>query len=125
MVRIVQECWGRFLDRFGICSTRAADTGSPEALGAISIPFEHPDVRVIVDTMFLEGTLQPVTIEGSPTGMPAWVKVGLVEDPGTLGDLVREGIKKIAEDLPGMDRPTAIGLTSRAVWERLASGSTV
>ena len=53
--------------------------------------------------MFLEGTLQPVTIEGSPTGMPAWVKVGLVDDPGTLGDLVREGIRKIAEDLPGMD----------------------
>ena len=103
MVRVVQECWGRFLDQFGIRSTRAADTGSTEALGAISIPFEHPDVRVIVDTMFLEGTLQPVTIAGSPTGMPAWVKVGLVDDPGTLGDLVREGIRRIAEGLPGTE----------------------
>jgi hypothetical protein len=103
MVRVVQEGWGRFLDQFGIRSTRAADTGSTQALGAISIPFEHPDVRVIVDTMFLEGTLQPVSIEGSPTGMPAWVKVGLFDDPDTLGHLVREGIRRIAEDLPGMD----------------------
>lgn len=103
MVRTVQDAWGRFLAQYGVQTSRASEIESVEAPCAVSIPFEHPDVRVIVDTMFLEGTLQPVSIQGSPVGMPHWVKVGLVDDPKSLGDLVFEGVKKIAEELPGMN----------------------
>lgn len=103
MVRAVQDSWGSFLVQHGIHSARTSDTGPTEAFRAVSVPFEHPDVRVIVDTMFLEGTLQPVSTQGSSVGMPDWVKVGLVDEPNILGDLVCEGVRKIAEDLPGIN----------------------
>ncbi|RWD51599.1 MAG: BREX-3 system phosphatase PglZ [Mesorhizobium sp.] len=103
MVRAVQDAWSRFLIEYGVQSTRAPDTALTEALPAVSVPFEHPDVRGIVDTMFLEGILQPVSTQGSPAGLPDWVKVGLVDNPYTLGDLVREGVRRIAVDLPSID----------------------
>jgi hypothetical protein len=100
MVRAVQEAWSRFLFQYGIQNDRASNDGASEALQTVSIPFEHPDVRVFVDTMFLEGAIQPVGVQGSPADLPRWVKVGLVEDPHALGNLVSEGVKRIAADLP-------------------------
>src|SRR5690606_24790064 len=99
MVRTVQDAWGRFLSQYGVHNERTS-TDSAEVLPEVSVPFEHPDVRVIVDTMFLEGALQPVGAHGSPTDLPEWVKVGLVEDPHALGNLVSEGVRRIAADLP-------------------------
>lgn len=113
MVRAVQEAWSRFLLQYGIQNDRASNDGASEALQTVSIPFEHPDVRVFIDTMFLEGALQPVGVQGSPADLPRWVKVGLVEDPHALGNLVSEGVKRIAADLP------AVGSSHRD-WVELA-----
>lgn len=99
MVRAVQDAWGRFLSQHGVQSNRASNNAA-EIFPEISVPFEHPDVKVIVDTMFLEGALQPVGVEDSPGDLPGWVKVGLVEDPHALGNLVSEGVRIIAADLP-------------------------
>jgi hypothetical protein len=103
MVRAVQEAWSRFLSQYGIQSDRASNEEAIEVVPAVSVPFEHPDVRVIVDTMFLEGALQPVGVQDSPADLPGWVKVGLVEDPHALGNLVSEGVKRIAADLPAVE----------------------
>jgi hypothetical protein len=35
------------------------------------------DVRVIVDSMFLDGTLQPLEVQGQPDQIPEWAKVGI------------------------------------------------
>ncbi len=113
MVRTVQEAWGRFLSQYGIQNDRASHDRSTEGLRAVSVPFEHPDVRVIVDTMFLEGALQPVGVRGSPADLPGWIKLGLVEDPHALGNLVSEGVKRIAADLPSVD-------SSHRDWVELA-----
>lgn len=99
MVRAVQDAWRRLLSQYGIQNNRANEAAT-EKLPEIPVPFEHPDVRVIVDTMFLEGALQPVGAPGSTADLPDWVKVGLVEDPQALGNLVSEGAKRIAADLP-------------------------
>jgi len=103
MVRAVQDAWGRFLLQYGIQSDRSSNDDATEAFPEVSVPFEHPDVRVIVDTMFLEGALQPVGAPGSPADLPDWVKVGLVDDPHALGNLVSEGAKRIAADLPSVE----------------------
>ena len=112
MVRVVQDSWDRFLALYCIRTPRGSDTGR-EATHAVSIPFEHPDVRVIIDTMFLEGTLRPVSIQGSHTSIPGWAKVGLVNDPDALGELVAEGVERIAGELPGLD-------SSHRDWTSLA-----
>lgn len=64
------------------------------------MPFEHPDVRAIVDTLFLDGGLRPVGVGRPPAGVPEWVRVGLVEDPHTQIDLVGQGVSRLAGNLP-------------------------
>ena len=100
MVRTVQAAWSSFLSKYASQKDHASKDGACEVRQMISIPFEHPDVRGIIDTMFLEGALQPVSVQGTHTDLPRWVKVGLVEDPYALRNLVSEGVKKIAADLP-------------------------
>lgn len=113
MVRAVQDAWGRFLSQFGIQNDRASNQRATEELRTVSVPFEHPDVRVIVDTMFLEGALQPVGMQATPADLPDWVRVGLVDDPRALGTLVSEGVKRIAANLPAVD-------SSHRDWVELA-----
>ena len=98
-LRVLQDSWDRFLARHGVRSHRSIDTDQ-EGTRAFSIPFDYPDVRVIIDNMFLEGTLQPVDIEGSPSDLPAWAKVGLQSDADALGDLVAEATKRVSVELP-------------------------
>lgn len=98
MLRALQVSWEHFLSHSGIQINRASNAQKP-----ISIPFEHPDVRVIVDTLFLEGALQPVDVCGVPTDVPKWVKVGIIEDPNALGNLVSESVKRITTELPHVD----------------------
>lgn len=101
-LRVLQDSWDQFLGQHGVRSQRSADTDRDDA-HAFSIPFDHPDVRVVVDNMFFEGTLQPVDIEGSPSNLPAWAKVGLKSDANALGELVAEGAKRVGAELPGTD----------------------
>lgn len=102
MVRAVQDAWGRSLSQRGIPVDRTSNDGSTKAFADVSVPFEHPDVRAIVDTMFLEGALQPVLVNGIPPNLPKWVHVGLVGDPSELGDLVSDGLQKLATNLPAV-----------------------
>ena len=97
-LRVLQDSWDRFLARHGVRSRRSTDTDQDGA-HAFPIPFD----RVIVDNMFLEGMLQPVDIDGSPSGLPAWAKVGLKSDANALGVLVAKGVKRIRAEMPGAD----------------------
>ena len=101
-LRVLQDSWDRFLAQHGVRSQRSVNTDQ-DGTHAFSIPFDHPDVRVIIDNMFLEGALQPVGIEGSPSDLPAWAKVGLKSEANALGDLLAEGTKRIGAELPGTD----------------------
>jgi hypothetical protein len=101
-VRVLQDSWDQFLAQNGVRSQRSADNDRDDAR-AFSIPFDHPDVRVVVDNMFFEGTLQPVDIEGEPSSLPEWAKVGLKSDANSLRDLVAQGVIRIGQELPGPD----------------------
>ena len=103
MVSAVQDAWLSFLLQHGIQKDDGSTKRTQIAIRTFSVPFEHPDVWGHVDTMFLEGVLQPVDAVGLSHDLPDWTKVGLVEAPNAIGDLVAEGAKKIAEDIPTVD----------------------
>lgn len=98
MVRTVQDAWSRFIVRYGV--ETPSSEGKPAESNTPIVPFDHPDVRVIIDTMFLEGTLQPIEAHIQPDDLPDWIRVGLIDDPQALTHLVSEGAKRIATDLP-------------------------
>ncbi|MBY6083618.1 BREX-3 system phosphatase PglZ [Ruegeria arenilitoris] len=102
-MRVIQDSWVNFLSKYEIESARITSEDTADRLFNVPIPFEHPDVRLIIDTMFLDGTLQPIPSSGSGASIPDWVRIGLVDDPNAFGTIVAEGVKQVAGDLPTAD----------------------
>ncbi|EYD74013.1 hypothetical protein VrlP [Rubellimicrobium mesophilum DSM 19309] len=100
MVRTVQTAWGRFLEEQGVEIRHTDSDAGTETTRSVEIPFDHADIRAIVDTLFLEGALQPVNVQTAPTALPDWIKLGTIQSPTSLRDLVVAGIKSVAGKLP-------------------------
>lgn len=113
MLRIVQDAWYRYMESIGVTGYRVSESLPADRITKIEVPFDHPDVRVIVDSMFLDGTLHPLSIHGVPVGIPEWAKVGIVQDPAALRNLVLEGIKSLLDSLPTLE-------SSHRDWSQLA-----
>jgi len=103
-LRVVQAAWERFLKGKGIKGARVAEPPSPEYVGhpegKIEIPFEHPDIRALIESMFLDGTLHPLLVQKVPTDVPDWLAIGIVRDPAARRNLVRDGLKRLLDTMP-------------------------
>lgn len=94
-IQVLQSSWDHYLARYGVCSTKERDE-----CNAILIPFDHPDVRVLVDNMFNEGILQPVEVEGHTGSLPDWAQVGVSTNTTAIRVLKSESIDSLRENLP-------------------------
>jgi hypothetical protein len=103
LLRLVQYAWYRYLSNLGVIATRTGELMTADLVAQAEVPFEHPDVRVIIDSMFLEGLLQPLTVQGSTHNIPEWVKVGIIQDPLSMSNLVADGINSIIQTLPSLE----------------------
>lgn len=107
-LRVVQAAWERFLKGKGIEGSRVAEPPSPEYVsdpeGNIDIPFEHPDIRSLIDSMFLDGTLHPLLVQKVPSDVADWLAVGMVRDPAARRNLVCDGLKRLLDTMPSDDR---------------------
>lgn len=103
LLRVVQDAWYRYLSRLGLTGTRTGEPTPADSLAKANVPFEHPDVRVIIDSMFLDGLLHPLAVQDSTVIVPGWAKVGIVQDPLARRNLVAEGIKGILQSLPTLE----------------------
>lgn len=103
LLRIVQDAWYRYLSRLGLTGTRTGEPTPLAFLAKADVPFEHPDVRALVDSMFLDGLLHPLAVQNAAVSVPDWAKVGIVQDPLALRNLVAEGIKGILLSLPTLE----------------------
>lgn len=99
-LRVVQEAWTRYLTDLGLDGTRTGEPPPPEYMAKVIIPFDHTDVQVLVDSMFLDGTLQPLAVHTVPVAMPSWIKAGVVQDPDALRNLVIRGLDTLTESIP-------------------------
>jgi hypothetical protein len=113
VLRIVQDAWYRYLEHIGIVGSRVSEPLPAEWGAKIDVPFNHPDVRTIIDSMFMEGMLHPLSVQDLPTGVPKWVNVGIVQDPAALRNLVLDGIKNLIGSLPTLE-------SSHRDWSQLA-----
>lgn len=101
LLRVVQEAWYRYLSTLGLDGKRTGEQPS-EYISKIDIPFDHSDVQVLIDSMFLDGTLHPLAVQGIPAGIPSWIKAGVVQDPAAMQALIRKGIDGLIETLPAV-----------------------
>src|SRR5690606_31901113 len=73
-LRVVQDAWYRYLNTQGLIGIRTSESIVQDYAPELDVPFEHHDIRVIVDSMFLDGTLHPLAIQGMPVSLPEWAK---------------------------------------------------
>lgn len=104
-----REAFFAFLQEKWHCFLESAARGEDFA----EVPFEHYDIRVYIDNLFLEGYLKPVPVT-STEGLPPWVLPGVLVDRQAeeLRRLERL-LEKVRQELPG---ETA----SHRDWQRLA-----
>jgi len=81
LLHLVQDAWYLYLSKLGITGTRTGEPLPSTSAGDVNVPFDHPDVRAIIDSMFLDGLLHPLAIHGSLPKIPDWAKLGIVQDP--------------------------------------------
>ncbi len=95
----LQERWGRFvlthLPSADTTGDRALPTDEWSVAGPADVPFDHPDMRAYVDTLFLDGLLAPTRVVGPAQVRGSWMAVGVATD--SEGDHV-ERLRLLTED---------------------------
>jgi hypothetical protein len=82
----LQERWPIFLDREAAkgASSGVREDQKPYGLaieGPVDLPFDHHDVRVYIDNLFVEGLLHSVSHEHADTLSKTWVGIGIRTAP--------------------------------------------
>ena len=101
-LRAIQGSWRNYLTRAGAFPAEV-EGGTSAAEDQFVIPFNHPDIRMGIDTLFLEGALKPVQCALLPTDFPAWARVGIAKDSSGQAQFVAENAANVAENLPDLD----------------------
>ncbi|MBL3538487.1 BREX-3 system phosphatase PglZ [Aminivibrio sp.] len=76
----LQERWPLFLSRIGALG-RAGEELAKSGFrysGPDHLPFDHQDVRIYIDNLFLEGKLIPVEVEGIDYDPGSWFRSGII-----------------------------------------------
>jgi len=80
----LQERWPIFLSHLATKGeSTVREVGSPFHLsieGPVDLPFDHQDVRVYIDSLFLEGLLHPVSHPQSASLAQTWTSIGVCVD---------------------------------------------
>lgn len=114
----LQERWPIFLDREAAKGTSGVrEDEKPYGLsieGPVELPFDHHDIRVYIDNLFVEGLLHSVSHDHADALSKTWVGIGVrtapIEDRsrrlGKLIDSLQTSIP--AEDAKHTDRKSVV-----------------
>lgn len=99
----LQERWPVFLNRLN-----TADQLCEEVLsyglkypGPENIPFDHQDIRVYIDNLFVEGKLTPVTKPDITIGTGSWLRCGILEaDANNEAVRIPRLFERVEKELP-------------------------
>ncbi len=86
----LQERWPLFLSSLG-SANQVREESSEYGLkypGPHRLPFDHQDIKVYIDNLFLEGKLTPVEAKGIEVDAGSWVRSGIATS-GVDGDEMR------------------------------------
>ena len=96
----LQERWPIFLDREAgkgtTCVREGGKSHGPTIEGPIDLPFDHHDIRVYIDNLFVEGLLHPVPHDHANVLSKTWVGIGVQTAP--IEDKARR-LSKLMESL--------------------------
>ena len=88
--------------------------------GPAALPFDNPDVRVYIDTLFVEGILQPVDWHGLEGVRSSWLLFGIRRDPDRdRSERLASLLQIVDGELPQPDVRHGAWLKFAATWAQL------
>lgn len=120
----LQERWPLFLSRLGSANQVRED--SPEYglkyPGPDRLPFDHQDIKVYIDNLFLEGKLTPVEATDVEVDAGSWVRSGIATS-GTDNDALRISrlFDLVEKELPTADARYSDWTAFALKWAELSS----
>jgi PglZ domain len=114
LLRFIQNAWIKYLIDAGVRLPSDIEPPLSGDSATLGMPFDHPDVRVIIQSMFLNGTLHAEAVKGVPANLPEWARIGVTKDPDEQRNLVTHGIESIMATMPNAE-------SSHRDWTQLAS----
>ena len=116
----LQERWPVFLDRVAGVSPGDEITKGLQHRGPVDLPFNHSDVRVYIDTLFLEGSLRPIAHPFAAAFAKQWAGIGVSIDPPADRQRRLEGLAESVEAaIPGQDAKHRDWLAFAQRWAEL------
>ena len=119
----LQERWRIFVDRQTSRSLTVHESVERYRLafgGPAEIPFDHPDVLVYIDNLFLEGALRPIAHPRGQEMTGSWALAGIEIDPKADRKRRFEGLlKSIGESIPNDAAPHQKWLTLAPRWAQV------
>lgn len=120
----LQERWPLFLSRLGSANQVRED--SPEYglkyPGPDRLPFDHQDIKVYIDNLFLEGKLNPVEATDIEVDAGSWVRSGIATS-GTDNDELRISrlFDLVEKELPAAEARYSDWTAFALKWAELSS----
>ena len=104
----LQERWPIFLDRTTKRDRASARKTEPscgfEFSGPSELPFEHDDIRVYIDNLFLEGLLEAVRYGQAESLSESWISIGIrTDDQADRARRIDRLLDTLAADIPKGD----------------------
>jgi hypothetical protein len=105
----LQERWPFFVTSKYKCSSSQSvgevyESKKPYSLvypGPIEIPFDHPDIKIYINDLFIESRLHPVHFENSFEFLEPWIKFGLIDNyEEDLSSRLSILIERVGQSLP-------------------------
>ena len=116
----LQERWPIFLDREASQGTSVVEEERKQygltIDGPIDLPFGHDDIRVYIDTLFIDGLLRAVSHEHSEILSKTWVNIGVKTDP------VKDRSRRLAKLIDSLEASIPAGDAKHTDWFHFARG---
>ena len=101
----LQERWPFFLRTFGgRDEVKESEVSGLNYKGPVALPFEHHDIKVYIDNLFLEGKLTPVEVTGIKLDADSWIRSGIVtNDAGDEELRISRLFHLVEKELPTLE----------------------
>ena len=96
----IQERWPIFLENLNQANQIKQDLEyySLKVQGPVTLPFDHQDIRVYIDNLFVEGKLTPVDLPGIELAKDSWILSGISAAKSDSEDLRISRLFEIVDD---------------------------
>ena len=120
----LQERWPVFLNKLSpqIEAPEKSSENDFKYPGPEFLPFDHNDIRVYIDNLFVEGKLTPVHKPEISVEPGSWIRCGVAEASAEYNDLrINRLLKLVEKEIPGTEAGYSDWLAFAMKWAELGA----